>query len=236
MKYSKFFFALLSGLMVFMASDAVGQNLQLHYDFDRRSVTSTVEMFRADGSGSTFFFVDLDYSPKVTGAYWEIARELCFWKESKASWLSVHVEYNGGLNTQAGSFNNAFLGGLTYSGHSKDWSKTWSLSAMYKLIPDTVTAAGDKQDHNFQITGVWNLDFFDHWISFNGFADYWREARAWQGTKFIFLAEPQLWVNLNKVRGWDKVNLSLGTEVELSNNFVRKGFCVMPTLAAKWNF
>lgn len=236
MKYSKFFFALLSGLMVFMASDAVGQNLQLHYDFDRRSVTSTVEMFRADGSGSTFFFVDLDYSPKVTGAYWEIARELCFWKESKASWLSVHVEYNGGLNTQAGSFNNAFLGGLTYSGHSEDWSKTWSLSAMYKLIPGTVTAAGDKQDHNFQITGVWNLDFFDHWISFNGFADYWREARAWQGTKFIFLAEPQLWVNLNKVRGWDKVNLSLGTEVELSNNFVRKGFCVMPTLAAKWNF
>ena len=236
MKYSKFFFALLSGLMVFMASDAVGQNLQLHYDFDRRSVTSTVEMFRADGSGSTFFFVDLDYSPKVTGAYWEIARELCFWKESKASWLSIHVEYNGGLNTQAGSFNNAFLGGLTYSGHSKDWSKTWSLSAMYKLIPGTVTAAGDKQDHNFQITGVWNLDFFDHWISFNGFADYWREARAWQGTKFIFLAEPQLWVNLNKVRGWDKVNLSLGTEVELSNNFVRKGFCVMPTLAAKWNF
>lgn len=236
MKYSKFFFALLSGLMVFMASDAVGQNLQLHYDFDRRSVTSTVEMFRADGSGSTFFFVDLDYSPKVTGAYWEIARELCFWKESKASWLSVHVEYNGGLNTQAGSFNNAFLGGLTYSGHSEDWSKTWSLSAMYKLIPGTVTAAGDKQDHNFQITGVWNLDFFDHWISFNGFADYWREARAWQGTKFIFLAEPQLWVNLNKVRGWDKVNLSLGTEVELSNNFVRKGFCVMPSLAAKWNF
>lgn len=236
MKYSKFFFALLSGLMVFMASDAVGQNLQLHYDFDRRSVTSTVEMFRADGSGSTFFFVDLDYSPKVTGAYWEIARELCFWKESKANWLSVHVEYNSGLNTQAGSFNNAFLGGLTYSGHSEDWSKTWSLSAMYKLIPGTVTAVGDKQDHNFQITGVWNLDFFDHWISFNGFADYWREARAWQGTKFIFLAEPQLWVNLNKVRGWDKVNLSLGTEVELSNNFVRKGFCVMPTLAAKWNF
>lgn len=236
MKYSKFFFALLSGLMVFIVSDAVGQNLQLHYDFDRRSVTSTVEMFRADGSGSTFFFIDLDYSPKVTGAYWEIARELCFWKQSKASWLSVHVEYNGGLNTQAGSFNNAFLGGLTYSGHSEDWSKTWSLSAMYKLIPGTVTAAGDRQDHNFQITGVWNLDFFDHWISFNGFADYWREARAWQGTKFIFLAEPQLWVNLNKVRGWDKVNLSLGTEVELSNNFVRKGFCVMPTLAAKWNF
>jgi hypothetical protein len=43
-------------------------------------------------------------------------------------------------------------------------------------------------------------------------------------------------VNLNKIKGWDKVNLSLGTEVEISNNFVQKGFDVMPTLAAKWTF
>ncbi len=236
MKIPKFISLLFAVLIASVAENAVAQNLQLHYDFDRKSVTSTVEMFRADGSGSTFFFIDLDYSPKVSGAYWEISRELCFWKESRLNWLSLHVEYNGGLNTTAGSFNNAFLGGLTYSGHSKDWSKTWSLSAMYKAIPGTVTAEGEKQVHNFQITGVWNLDFFDHWLSFNGFADYWREARAWQGTEFIFLAEPQLWVNLNKVRGWEKVNLSLGTEVELSNNFVRKGFCAMPTVAVKWTF
>ena len=84
-----------------------------------------------------FFFVDLDYSPKVTGAYWEIAREFCFWQNSKMDWLSVHVEYNGGCSTAAGAFNNSWLAGLTYSGHSKDYSKTWSLSAMYKLIPGT---------------------------------------------------------------------------------------------------
>ena len=228
--------ALFVAMLLSAASNIVAQNVQLHYDFSRNAATTTVEMFRPDGGGSTFFFVDMDYSPKVSGAYWEISRELCFWQQSKVNWLSVHVEYDGGLNTTAGSFNNAILGGLTYSGHSKDWSKTWSITASYKAIPGTIGLDGSAQPHNFQITGVWNLDFFDHWLSFNGFADFWREARPWQGTEYIFIAEPQLWVNLNKIKGWDKVNLSLGTEVEISNNFVQKGFDVMPTLAAKWTF
>jgi hypothetical protein len=223
-------------MLLSAASNIMAQNVQLHYDFGRNAATTTVEMFRPDGGGSTFFFVDMDYSPKVSGAYWEISRELCFWQQSKVNWLSVHVEYDGGLNTTAGSFNNAILGGLTYSGHPKDWSKTWSITASYKAIPGTRGLDGSAQPHNFQITGVWNLDFFDHWLSFNGFADFWREARPWQGTEYIFIAEPQLWVNLNKIKGWDKVNLSLGTEVEISNNFVQKGFDVMPTLAAKWTF
>ena len=215
---------------------AEGQNIQLHYDMGRDVLTSTVEMFRPDDGGSTYFFVDMDYNPKVTGAYFEISRELCFWKESKVDWLSVHLEYNGGLNTAAGSFNNAWLGGLTYSGHSADWSKTWSLSAMYKAIPGTVDTFGKCQMHNFQITGVWNLDFFNHWLSFNGFFDFWREMRPWQGTEFIFISELQLWVNMNRIKGWEKVNVSLGTEVELSANFVGKGFHAMPTIAAKWTF
>ena len=226
----------LAAMFIAMPSKTSAQNLQLHHDIDRNATTTTVEMFRPDAAGSTFFFIDLDYSPKVSGAYWEISREFCFWKESKLNWLSVHAEFNGGLSSEAGSFNNAWLGGLTYSGHSSDWSKTWSLSAMYKYIPGTVDTKGKRQVHNFQITGVWNLDFFDHWISFNGFADFWREHRAWQGTEFIFLAEPQLWVNLNKLKGWEKIRLSLGTEVEISHNFVEKGFETMPTLAAKWTF
>lgn len=227
---------MLVALLSISQSKVYAQNLQLHYDLGRSAVTSTVEMFRPDAYGSTFFFVDMDYAPKVSGAYWEISREISLWQDSSFSWLSAHVEYNGGLNTSVGSFNNCFLGGLTYSGHSEDWSKTWSVTASYKAIPGTVGLSGKAQVHNFQITGVWNLDFFDHWISFNGFADFWREARVWQGTEYIFIAEPQLWVNLNKVKGWEKANLSLGTEVELSCNFVKKGFSAMPTVAAKWIF
>ena len=224
-------FLLLSGIQ---RSNA--QNIQVLYDTERDCVTSTVEMFRPDNWGSTFFFVDMDYTPKVQGAYWEIARELCFWKESKLSWLSVHLEFDGGLNTAAGSFNNSWLAGLTYSGHSKDFSRTWSISAMYKLIPDTKDAAGKAQEHNFQITGVWGIQFAKGWCTFSGFVDFWREMRPWQDTEFIWLAEPQFWVNLNRIKGWENINLSVGGEVELSHNFVEEGFRAMPALGAKWTF
>ena len=60
--------------------------------------------------------------------------------------------------------------------------------------------------------------------------------RPWQGTKCIFISEPQLWVNLRNIKGWEKVNLSVGTEVELSCNFVQKGFKALPTVALKWTF
>ena len=225
------------------------QNIQFHYDFgrmlysdldgdaaDRAPMTTTVEMFKPDKWGSTYFFVDMDYNKKVVGAYWEISREFNFWQQSKLNWLSVHVEFDGGLNSKVSSFNNAWLLGPTYSGHSKDYSKTWSLSVMYKYIPRTVDTENKKQEQNFQITGVWGIQFAQGWCTFSGFFDFWREHRPWMNTEFIFLSEPQFWVNLNKIKGWDDVNLSFGTELELSNNFVGKGFYAIPTLAAKWTF
>lgn len=205
------------------------QNIQVQYDFERKSVTSTVEMFRTDSFGSTYFFVDMDYTPRTTGAYWEISRELCFWQNSKMSWLSLHLEFDGGLSNTV-SFNNSWLAGLTYSGHSKDFTKTWSVSAMYKLIPGTKNAAGKAQIHNFQVTGVWGIEFAKGWCTFSGFFDFWIE------TEFIFMSEPQFWVNLNKIKGWENVKLSLGGEVELSHNFVEKGFRAMPAVGAKWTF
>ncbi|MBR5133735.1 MAG: DUF5020 family protein [Alistipes sp.] len=221
---------------IFVAVPAKAQDVQLFYDTGRNCATSTVEMFHPDSGGSTYFFVDMDYSPRVMGAYWEISREFNFWQSSKVNWLSVHLEYNGGLNTSALSFNNAFLGGLTYSGHSSDYSKTWSLTASYKLIPGTKNLAGECDAHNFQITGVWNVNFAKGWLDFNGFVDFWREARTWQNTSYIFITEPQLWFNFNKIPGWDKVHLSVGGEVELSYNFVKSGFAVMPAVGLKWNF
>ena len=212
------------------------QNIQVMYDFERGCVTSTVEMFRPDAGGSTYFFIDMDCAPKMTGAYWEIAREFNFWQDTKLSWLSAHIEYNGGLNTSAMSFNNCWLGGITYSGHSKDFTKTWSLSALYKVIPGTIGLSGKPDIHSFQITGVWGIKFAKGWCSFDGFFDFWREPRSWQGTEYIFMTEPQFWVNFNKIKGCDKLNLSLGGEVEISANFVDKGFHVLPAVGAKWTF
>lgn len=221
---------------LYHAAGANAQNIQVLYDTERGCVTSTIEMFRPDSFGNTYFFVDLDANLKVSGAYWEISRELNFWQDTKMAWLSAHIEYNGGLNTAAGSFNNCWLAGATYAGHSKDFSKTWSLSVLYKAIPGTIGLTGNSQVHNFQVTGVWGIDFAKGWCTFSGFFDFWREARPWQGTEYIFISEPQFWVNLNKIKGMENIKLSLGGELEISSNFVNKGWDVLPALGAKWTF
>ncbi|MBF1436371.1 MAG: DUF5020 family protein, partial [Prevotella micans] len=77
-------------------------------------------------------------------------------------------------------------------------------------------------------------------ITFSGFCDLWYDPNV--NGKLIVVSEPQLWYNLNTIRGWEKVKLSLGSEVEISNNFVwnDKGqnnrFYAIPTVAAKWTF
>ena len=210
------------------------QNIQVLYDTNRECITTTLEKFTPDAWGSTFFFVDMDYSPKAVGAYTEIAREFCFWQDSEWNWLSVHAEFNGGL-AGAYSFNNAWLLGLTYSGHSEDFSKTWSVTASYKAMPGTIVLDGllpKKQPHGYQLTGVWGINFADGWCSFSGFADFWRE-----GATNIFISEPQFWVNLNKIAGWENIPLSVGGEVELAKNFAGESkFVARPALGAKWTF
>lgn len=210
------------------------QNIQVLYDTNRECITTTLEKFCPDAWGSTFFFVDMDYAPTALGAYTEIAREFCFWQDSEYNWLSVHAEFNGGL-AGAYSFNNAWLLGLTYSGHSADFSKTWSVTASYKAMPGTIILDGflpKEQPHGYQLTGVWGVSFADGLCSFSGFADFWRE-----GATNIFISEPQLWVNLNKVEGFNNVPLSVGGEVELAYNFAgTAGFIARPALGVKWTF
>ena len=213
-------------LLTSMFMQLKAQNIQLLFDPGRDCVTSTVEMFRPDAGGSTFFFIDFDYCPVASTAYWEISREFNFWQDTNLSWLSAHLEYDGGL-CNSGSYNNSWLAGATYSGHSKDFSKTWSLSAMYKIDTFAGVAA-----HGFQITGVWGINFLKGWCSFSGFADLWKTGAG----SFVFLSEPQFWVNLNKIKGWENINLSVGGEVELSANFFDGGFQCMPAIGAKWTF
>ena len=69
--------------LLFLSLPIMAQNVQLHYDFGRSlyndldktaesngraALTTTVEMFRPDKFGSTFFFVDMDYNKGVSGA------------------------------------------------------------------------------------------------------------------------------------------------------------------------
>ena len=137
----KIFFSL---VCMAIAMTASAQNIQLHYDLGhsfysdlrtRPNVTTTVEMFKPDKWGSTFLFTDIDYfSDGAAGAYWEIARE--FNVTANKQW-AVHVEYDGGATTIertgiGNRFQHAFLAGGAWNWASKDFSKTFSLQAMYK--------------------------------------------------------------------------------------------------------
>lgn len=170
----------------------------------------------------------MDYTDKgVSSAYWEISRELKFWKAP----VSAHVEYNGGLNY----INNAFLAGPSYNWNNADFSRVFGVQVLYKYIQKNA------KPHNFQLTGTWTMHFCDQKYTFSGFVDFWREKHTdvhGNNHDFIFISEPQFWVNLNKFKHVnDDLNLSVGTEWELSTNFAtRNGFYYIPTLAMKWSF
>lgn len=206
-------------------------NLQVHYDFgeNRNYLTTTLEMFKPDDWGNTFFFVDMDYNFEKENhpstAYMEIARCLKFWDGP----LSLQVEYNGGLGIFGNSLvtggypiKNAYLLGLDYGINNADLSKTLNLKALYKRIAGV--------QHSAQFTAVWGLNWMQNKLSFTGFADIWLEKDASIGTDYIFISEPQLWYNVNK-------HLSAGSEVELALNYSgKKELTVCPTLGLKWNF
>ena len=93
----------------------------------------------------------------------------------------------------------------------------------------------------FQVTGTWTINFCQGKYTFSGFADFWREKHFdvhGNEHNYIFMTEPQFWVNLNQFKHVNKdLNLSVGTEWEMSTNFAtRNGFYYIPTLAMKWTF
>ena len=198
-------------------------NLQVMYDFgaNRKNVTSTLEMFKPDKWGNTFFFVDMEFNggteKQPSLAYMEIARCLKFWDGP----ISAQVEYNGGLIHTPGfgaAINSAYLIGADYGWHDKNFTKFLNFKALFKSIPgiDPVT---------YQLTGVWNLSFLNKKLTVSGFADLWQENAT-----VIFLSEPQFWYNATE-------NLSLGGEIEVGSNFGGvPGWNVCPALGAKWNF
>jgi hypothetical protein len=223
----------LSFVFVTLLFSVNAQNIQLHYDMGegRKFFTTTVEMFKPDSWGSTFFFIDMDYSSDarnidngISLAYWEIARSFK-WNENQK--FQPRLEYNGGVfkldgvDTPFIPIENSWLAGLERSFASADFSKIITLQANYKYIKG-------KEDASFQLTGVWIIQMLEGKFTFTGFADFWKEEMFW-GSKYRFLSEPQIWYNATK-------NLSLGSEIELSNNFIANDFKVMPTVGVKYTF
>lgn len=238
-------------------------NIQEMYDFNRGHFTTTLEMFKSDKWGSTFFFNDI-YHPndKVapTDYYTEIARALNFWKDSKLGALSLHVEWNGGLG-QGYLVNNAWLFGAEYFLHNSDFSNIFTFELMYKRITD------QSDNIPIQFTFVWGMNdlFGVKGLVFSGFLDIWGEKIDWtvednsivgfktETTDWVILSEPQIWYNIGQ--HFNCEHLFIGGEVELAYNFTggckspefigpahliysnaNKGFTAAPCFGIKWNF
>ena len=238
-------------------------NLQVFYDFgkDRGHVTTTLEGFYIDNWGNTFFFVDHDFNNKVdngvvspNGTYMEIARCLNFWQKVPVlNGFSLQVEYNGGIYNQF-SVNNAFLVGIDYFIHSKDFKNTLNLKALYKWTDYRGVFSPVHPDYQFkstvpmQFTVVWGMQdlFGAKGLRFSGFADFWWQDHVLYSDEkgdgitpeishIVFISEPQLWYNVGQ---WIGVpNFNIGGEVELSFDFgSSRGFWARPCVGAKWVF
>lgn len=231
--------ALITMLLALFLSNGIAQNLQLHFDprhalygdsFSRNYLTATFEIFKPDSWGSTFMFVDFDFNQSKGNmglAYAELARDIRFGKCP----IQAHIEYNGGLvlgaNYSGFTISSAYLGGISYSKEIAGFNLGTYLAYKYHAF--------EKGSHDIQWTGTWSKNFCKDKLTFSGFIDIWTENKYRMNTSFIsgkhvvILTEPQLWYNPTK-------HLSIGTEVEISNNFVSgasQAF-IIPTLGLKW--
>ena len=220
---------LLAAFLLTAGVAAQAQNIQFHYDFGSHLYQDQRVPGAERPNLTTTVFVDMNYREKgINLAYWEISREF---KLSNTPFLA-HVEYNGGL-TNGFSFNHNYLAGITYAWNRSDFQAGFTVTPMFKYL------ANQKSPASWQLTGTWYYNFAGGLMTTNGFADIWGDRNYVTGKKnIIFLTEPQLWVNLNKVKGVDpNFNLSVGTEIEISHNFaLPEKTVVNPTLAAKWTF
>lgn len=150
---------------------------------------------------------------------------------------SLHVEYNGGI-TKNYPINNAWLFGVEYLIHDATYKNTLNLDVLYKTIRKT------DQNVPMQLTAVWTCNdlFGVKGLKFDGFADFWWETHGTvdgdgkaKTRHTVFITEPQLWYNVGQHFGCE--NLSLGGEVEITNNFgSTDGAKVRPCLGVKWDF
>lgn len=243
-----------AGLSLISAGAFAQTNLQVFSDFgkDRKFVTTTLEMFKGDDWGNTFFFVDYDYNYQMPDAdnekfvaspsntYMEIARCLNFWGESALAPLSLQIEYNGGFGGGLGfsyPVTSAWLFGVDYFMHSEDFNNTLNLKVLYKKFKK------DTESIPVQFTAVWGMqDIFGvSGLRFSGFVDFWGQKQNFStltdlkdDVEWVFLTEPQLWYAVGQHFGCE--NLNIGGEIEISNNFTQEGFMCNPCLGVKWNF
>ncbi|MBT4991916.1 MAG: DUF5020 family protein [Candidatus Marinimicrobia bacterium] len=211
-------------LLIILNTFVFSQNLQLHYEAsgDREYLVSTLEMFKPDQYGSTFWFVDMEYNtPGVKNgnlAYWEIARSFTL----PVNNLSATIQYNDGVATGF-PIGQVWLLGVNYY---------LDLGIVALPIDILYRAAQGADSPDFQLTTTWFVPLMNGHIEFSGPLDFWTEDKINEkGKKIVLETEPILWYNMNE-------NLAIGSELEISYNFIpyKNGLQAKPTIGLRWTF
>ena len=206
------------------ASLVYPQNLQLHYEAsaERHYLVSTLEMFRPDAYGSTFWFIDKEYNApgnhSMSLAYWEIARYFTLPVKN----LSATIQYNDGV-ANFGTLGNVWLVGVNY---------VFDLGPVTLPLDILYRATDGADSPDFQLTTTWFVPLMDGRMELSGFLDCWsQDDAAGDGKQLVLLSEPQFWYNFGE-------HVSAGSEIELSHNFLfgTSSFKALPTLAMRWTF
>lgn len=232
---------LLITFAIFLPMPILGQNLQLHYDFgeDRHFFTSTLEMFKADTLGTTFWFVDFDFnSPNkprgISMAYWEITRDFYIpgiKKIKGLEQLGFHIEYNDGVQIERADSNltigynlvSTWLAGFSYPVRIGNVEIGTILQYRY---PRGATSA------DFQFTAFWYQSVMKGKLILTGFIDIWSQDKFYEeGKELVLQTEPQFWFTVTN-------KIFFGSEIEISKNFPfgPNDWKFQPTIAVKWEF
>ncbi len=153
--------------------------------------TTTLEALVFDPLGNTYAFIDFDHTGSDL-VYLELARYFYIpgLKDREDAWKDLYltVQYNGG-NIFHENMNHVGLAGLSF----------WGLDVMYR---QEETMGG-----GVQFTYVWCYNFFDDYVTFNGYTDLWKNGEQ----DWILYFEPQLWFNVCRY-------FSVGGILEITKN------------------
>ncbi|HPG41156.1 MAG TPA: DUF5020 family protein [bacterium] len=230
--------------LLLITTSVFAQNLQLHNDFrhsidpdnnSRDYTTLSFETFRLESYGSMFMKMDVDFKGAHNNPgnlFTQISHTFKFWDFP----AFLHLEYSGGLGVDSKSgygyaIDNAYMVGAAYPFQlGNAW---WSTYLVYRYNNFT------QGSHDLQYSLYWGQNFLRNKISLLGHLVLWTENKdhgdPWTagqtGKKLLFLSEPQIWYNINKL-------LAIGTEIKLFYHVYSysDGWLVYPTLAIKYNY
>lgn len=235
-------------LLILLSTGLSAQTLQLHYDL-RHTIdpahnthnypTLYFEYFKTQDSGRHFIKpgsfllktqADLLGSGHNIGKfYFQVSQSFRCWRPG----IFISLQYSGGLGvTEPKQYsyyiNNTFSAGLEIPFR---WKGAWLSSVLdYKYVPYA------RPSHDFLYTLYWWKGFLNYKLECSGDFSCWTENKdhgddltsGQNGKRFFFFAEPQLWLNINKIT-------ALGTKINLFYhiNTVDNLLQIYPTVAAR---